>query len=46
MKAKKNVMALNKLEEHFVTPWMAFAQIYQLNMVEVNMAFKVILLIF
>lgn len=43
---KKIVMALNKLEEHFVTPPMAFAQIYQLNMVEVNMAFKVILLMF
>jgi hypothetical protein len=26
-----SIMALNKLEEHFVRPWMAFAQTYQLN---------------
>jgi hypothetical protein len=40
------VMTLNKLEECFVAPQMAFAQIYQLNMVEVNMTFKVVLLMF
>jgi hypothetical protein len=40
------VMTLNKLEECFVAPQMAFAQIYQLNMVGVNMAFKVVLLMF
>jgi hypothetical protein len=39
-------MALNKLEKCFVAPRMAFAQIYLLNMVAVNMAFKVILLMF